>query len=60
MAISFIYEVVRMDGTAYKVFRNQKKAEDYALSIKRGEDDKIQITRSAKGFVPYVYCLYVK
>lgn len=57
MAISFIYEVVRMDGTAYKVFRNQKKAEDYALSIKRGEDDKIQITRSAKGFVPYVYYL---
>lgn len=57
MAISFIYDVVRMDGTAYKVFRNQKKAEDYALSIKRGEDDKIQITRSAKGFVPYVYYL---
>ena len=57
MAISFIYEVVRMDGTAYRVFRNQKKAEDYALSIKRGEDDKIQITRSAKGFVPYVYYL---
>ena len=57
MAISFIYDVVRMDGTAYKAFRNQKKAEDYALSIKRGEDDKIQITRSAKGFVPYVYYL---
>lgn len=57
MAISFIYDVVRMDGTAYRVFRNQKKAENYALSIKRGEDDKIQITRSAKGFVPYVYYL---
>ena len=60
MAISFIYEVVRMDGTAYKMFRNQKKAEQYALSIKRPEDDKIQITRSAKGFTPYVYYLYVK
>lgn len=57
MAISFIYAVVRMDGTAYKMFRNQKKAEQYALSIKRSEDDKIQITRSAKGFIPYVYYL---
>lgn len=57
MAISFTYEVVRMDGTAYKMFRNQKKAEQYALSIKRSENDKIQITRSAKGFIPYVYYL---
>ena len=55
MAISFIYDVVRMDGTTYKMFRNQKKAEDYARSIKRGEDDKIQITRTAKGFAPYTY-----
>ena len=29
MAISFIYDVVRTDGTGYKMFRgNQKKAED--------------------------------
>ena len=55
MAISFIYDVVRMDGTGYAMFRNQKKAEAYARSIKRSEDDKIQITRSAKGFAPYVY-----
>lgn len=55
MAISFIYDVIRMDGTAYKMFRNQKKAEDYARSIKRDEGDKVQITRSAKGFAPYVY-----
>lgn len=55
MAIAFIYDVIRMDGTAYKMFRNQKKAEQYALSIKRDENDKIQITRSAKGFAPYVY-----
>lgn len=55
MAIAFIYDVVRVDGTAYKMFRNQKKAEDYARSIKRDEADKIQITRSAKGFAPYVY-----
>lgn len=55
MAISFIYDVVRMDGTEYKMFRNQKKAEAYAQSIKRGPEDKIQITRSAKGFAPYVY-----
>lgn len=55
MAIAFIFDVVRMDGTAYKMFHNQKKAENYARSIKRSEDDKIQITRSAKGFAPYVY-----
>lgn len=55
MAISFIYDVIRIDGTGYKTFRNQKKAEEYALHIKRSNDDKIQITRSAKGFVPYVY-----
>ena len=57
MAIAFVYDVVRMDGTAYKMFRNQKKAEQYALSIKRSEEDKIQITRSAKGFAPYTYYL---
>lgn len=55
MAISFIYDVVRMDGTGYKMFHNQKKAEAYALSIKRSDEDKVQITRSAKGFAPYVY-----
>ena len=55
MAIAFVYDVIRMDGTAYKMFRNQKKAEDYARSIKRDENDKVQITRSAKGFAPYVY-----
>lgn len=57
MAIAFIYDVVRVDGTAYKMFRNQKKAEQYAYSIKRSDDDRIQITRSAKGFTPYVYYL---
>jgi len=57
MAIAFIYDVVRVDGTAYKMFRNQKKAEAYALSIKRSPDDKVQITRSAKGFTPYTYYL---
>lgn len=57
MAIAFVYDVVRIDGTAYKMFRNQKKAEQYAYSIKRSDDDKIQITRSAKGFAPYVYYL---
>lgn len=55
MAISFIYDVVRTDGTGYKMFRNQKKAEDYARSIKRTDDEKVQITRTAKGFAPYVY-----
>lgn len=55
MAIAFVYDVVRMDGTDYKMFRNQKKAEAYAYSIKRTPDEKIQITRSAKHFAPYVY-----
>lgn len=57
MAISFIYDVVRTDGTGYKMFRNQTKAEAYALSLKRTPEEKIQITRSAKGFAPYVYYL---
>ena len=55
MAISFIYDVVRTDGTGYKTFRNQKKAEAYATSLKRTPEEKVQITRSAKGFAPYVY-----
>lgn len=55
MAIAFIYDVVRTDGTGYKMFRNQKKAEDYARSLKRNPDEKVQITRTAKGFAPYVY-----
>jgi len=57
MAIAFVYDVVRMDGTGYKMFRNQKKAETYAIGLKRSEEDRIQITRSAKGFTPYVYYL---
>lgn len=55
MAILFTYEVVRMDATGYKIFHNQKRAESYAKSLKRNEEEKIQITRTAKGFAPYVY-----
>ena len=55
MAIAFVYDVVRMDGTDYKMFRNQKKAEAYARSLKRTPEEKIQITRSARGFTPYTY-----
>ena len=55
MAIAFIYDVVRTDGTGYKMFRNQKKAEQYAVSLKRTPEEKIQITRSAKGFAAYTY-----
>lgn len=55
MAIAFVYDVVRMDGTDYKMFRNQKKAEEYARSLKRTPEEKIQITRSARGFTPYTY-----
>lgn len=55
MALSFVYDVIRTDGTGYKMFRNQKKAEDYARSLKRTPEEKIQITRTGKGFAPYVY-----
>lgn len=55
MAIAFVYDVVRTDGTGYKMFRNQKKAEAYAVSLKRTPEEKVQITRSAKGFAPYTY-----
>lgn len=55
MAILFTYEVVRLDGTGYKVFHNQAKAESYALSLKTSDEEKIQITRTSKGYSPYVY-----
>ena len=55
MALSFIYDVVRMDGTGYKMFHSQKKAETYAASIKRISSEKVQITRIGKNFAPYVY-----
>lgn len=55
MALSFIYDVIRQDGTGYKMFRNQKKAESYALTLKRTPEEKIQITRTGKGFAPYIY-----
>lgn len=55
MALSFVYDVIRTDGTGYKNFRNQKKAEAYALTLKRTPEEKVQITRTGKGFAPYVY-----
>lgn len=55
MAVSFIYDVCRLDGTGYKSFKNQKKAEAYALTLKNSEDERIQITRSGKGYPSYVY-----
>lgn len=55
MAIAFVYDVIRTDGTGYKNFRSQKKAETYAASLKRTPEEKIQITRTGKGFAPYVY-----
>ena len=55
MALSSVYDVIRTDGTGYKMFRNQKKAEAYAETLKRTPEEKIQITRTGKGFAPYVY-----
>lgn len=55
MAVSFTYDVTREDGTGYKSFRNQKKAEDYAVTLKRVPDEKIKITRSARGYPSFEY-----
>lgn len=55
MAISYTYIVQRMDGTECKTFKNQGKAETYARRIKRSDAEKVQITRTAKGYEPYVY-----
>ena len=55
MALSFIYDVIRTDGTGYKMFHSQKKAETYAASIKRSSDEKVQSIRRGKNFAPYVY-----
>lgn len=56
MATIFTYEVVRMDGTGFKSFKNKTKAEAYALTLKRTPDEKVQITRKGKaGYTDYVY-----
>lgn len=55
MALSFIYDVSRMDGTGHKMFHSQKKAEAYAASIKKSSSEKVQIIRTGKNFAPYVY-----
>lgn len=55
MAVSFIYDVCRKDGTGYKSFKSQSKAEAYAVTLKRTPDEQIQITRSGKGYPAYVY-----
>lgn len=57
MAISFTYDVCRMDGTMHKAFKNQAKAEAYAMSLKQNPSDKIQITRTGKNYAPYTYYL---
>ena len=56
MATTFTYEVVRMDGTGFKSFKNRTKAEAYATSLKRTPNEKIQITRKGgAGYTDYVY-----
>ena len=56
MATSFTYEVVRMDGTGFKSFKNKGKAETYAKSLKSTPDEKIKITRKGgAGYTDYVY-----
>lgn len=58
MGLRFTYEVVRMDGSGYKLYHNQAKAEAYAHKLAAQYQEKIQITRTAKGFAPYVYYIY--
>lgn len=56
MATTFTYEVVRLDGTGFKSFKNKTKAESYAKTLKRTPNEKIQITRKGgAGYTDYVY-----
>ncbi len=55
MAMKFSYYVRKMDGTCGQIFHNQKKAEDYARSLKANDADKIPITRTTTGMAPYTY-----
>ncbi len=55
MALKAIYTVCRMDGSGYKVYHRQDKAEEYGRSLKRHEDEKIMIKRVISGGAPYVY-----
>jgi hypothetical protein len=55
MALKETYEVCRLDSSGYKIFHSKTKAEQYGQTLKRTEEEKIQITRTLKGGVPYVY-----
>lgn len=55
MALQVTYTVCRMDGSGYKVFHNQTKAEDYGHSLKQTEAEQIMIKRQYRGGAPYVY-----
>jgi hypothetical protein len=55
MALKAIYTVCRMDGTGYKIFHRQDKAEEYGRSLKHSEAEQIMIKRVISGGAPYVY-----
>ena len=55
MAIIYTYVVRKQDGSCGKVFHNKEKAEAYGISLKSSEDEKIPITRSARGMASYTY-----
>lgn len=55
MALKAIYTVCRMDGSGYKVFHNQHKAEEYGRSLKHSEAEQVMIKRLISGGAPYVY-----
>lgn len=55
MALKETYEVCRLDSSGYKIFHSKTKAEQYGQTLKRTEEEKIQITRTLKGGAPYVY-----
>ena len=55
MALKATYTVCRMDGSGYKVFHNQNKAEEYGRSLKHSEAEQIMIKRVISGGALYVY-----
>lgn len=57
MAVVFTFAVQKMDGSGYKTFKSQSKAEAYGLSLLSVPGDKVQITRTARGYAPYTYYL---
>lgn len=55
MAVVFTYVVSHQDGTQKQIFKNQHKAEEYAVQIKHTPEELIKIVRTAKGYEDFIY-----